>query len=133
LDDLVRDRQTQPEACTSLRSVGAAASLPVPLEQARYGVGTDATTRVPHRQYNLRSASEAADLDFAARWREANGVGEQIPGNLLEALGICAQRAGIRREIGDYCQAFVMRDRAEGVDHHRHHWSKRWDRPDIQS
>src|SRR5262249_8543620 len=89
LYDVSNDRQSQSQARAGTR-VGAS-GLPEPVKDVGQKLGADAPTRVAHLQ--LRAVPDAFqhDLDLPAFRREFDRVREQIPYDLLQAVGVAEE------------------------------------------
>ena len=62
--------------------------LPEPLEQMRPKRRIDALSRVPDDDFGLRIEMTQFDVDPAAGRGELDGVGQEIPDNLLQPVRV---------------------------------------------
>ena len=92
LDELTGDGQAEAQATVLAR--GAAVRLPERVEHVRQELGFDAGAAVLNGQ-DEPVFPRQPDIDLAVRRRELDGVREQVPDHLLQAIGI-AQRHGRR-------------------------------------
>ncbi len=92
------------------------------------GFGTDPAPGIAHDHFHVFVAALAENLDPAARGREANRVREQVPQDLLQALGISLDgtRIGIQGRVDT--DSLCQRDGPEGIGHHPHELGERGQR-----
>src|SRR6266478_1314054 len=96
LDDVAHDGQAEPEAPvgTGRRAV----RLLEALEDARQELRPDALARVAHGDLDVRVEPFEHHLDAPALRRELDGIGEEIPRDLLQPLGVACDRTSFRVE-----------------------------------
>jgi hypothetical protein len=80
--------------------VGALVSLAEAVENVGQELAADADARVLHSDFHLRLDDLGLDHYLPALGRELDGVGEQVPDDLLEAVGVALDGA-IRRMVGE--------------------------------
>src|SRR5439155_13013108 len=84
-DDVAHDGEAEPES-----AVDAGAGilrLPEWLEHMRNESRIDSLAAVLHRDFHVRGCPPCRDFNDAVARREFNGVGEQVPHNLLQTGG----------------------------------------------
>src|SRR5207249_8349504 len=67
---------------------------------------------IAHRDSRHRVGPLQPDVHPAAAWRELDGVGQEVPDDLLESIGIGRDRAEVRseeRRVGKEGRAWVGR------------------------
>src|SRR5688572_2812633 len=102
-------------------------SLTKALKNVRKEIRLDTDARVGNADFNVRVYALEGDLHVAASGREFDGVGDQVPDNLLQAIRITAHGSG--SWIEDCLESYPSRVRGwtrrfnsplhESV---RHHW-----------
>jgi hypothetical protein len=104
-DEMMYDREPQAEACVLARSCSI--GLSKALEDQGQERRADPLTGVLDAQSEVGLVAFDAHLDSAAPGRELDRVGEQIPGDLLQAGGVtgdltagCIQRAAELDALG---------------------------------
>jgi hypothetical protein len=93
--DTIRGRHPQLEATelASRRTVGLGEAF----ESPRQKLGRDAGTRIGNADRKVAVALLYADADLTARGSELNRIGQQIPDDLLDAIGIAVELEAERR------------------------------------
>src|SRR6266481_4663859 len=86
LDDVSHDGEPEPEAAVS--AADRCLALSEAVEDERKELVANALARVADRDPRHRVAALEPDVDAAARRRELDGVGEEVPDHLLQATGI---------------------------------------------
>ena len=92
LDEALHDRQPEAEAAVLARRRRVA--LPEPLEQVRNELRLDADAGVGHADLDVGVHALEQDLDLAVLRRELDGVGQQVPDDLLKPARIAGDRPG---------------------------------------
>ncbi len=96
LDDVAHDRE--PDAEPAVRARGRRVVLAEALEDVRQKVRVDTGAGVVHDQLQVRVDSSENDVHASAFGRELDGVREQVPHHLLQALVVAGDDAGARVE-----------------------------------
>ena len=96
LDDVADDRQAQAEAAGLARRAGV--GLAEPLEHERQELRLNADAGVADDDLDVRVDALEPHLHAAALRRELDGVRQQVPDHLLQAIGIAGDRADARIE-----------------------------------
>jgi len=86
IDDVTHNRESQSHA--GVVPGAGTVGLPEALEHERQKVRIDADARVGHCDRDILRRRCQAYIDMTARGRELDGVGEQVPKNLLHPIGI---------------------------------------------
>ena len=95
---MLHERQSEPEPAVGPRA--GAVALPEALEDVRHELGVDADAGVGDHDLGPSRHAAQADADLARRRRELDRIGDQVPDDLLETVGIAEDRAGPRIEDG---------------------------------
>jgi hypothetical protein len=82
LDQMARDRQTEPEA--SMRARARTVRLREAVEHRAQEVCVDASTVVGDRQRHVSARFRNGDTDATTRRRKLDRVRQQVPDNLLQ-------------------------------------------------
>ena len=98
-DHVPHDPQAESEA--SMRAGGTAVSLAEALEQVLGHLGGEADAGVAHGQPNLVGRGAAAHVHGTAAGRELDRVGQQIPDDLLQPVGVGRdqRKAGVDADL----------------------------------
>ena len=86
LDDVTHDRQAQAEASGLARH--AALGLAEPIEHKRQEVVADPDAGVADHDFDVRIDPLEPELDATALRRELHRIGQQVPDDLLQPIGI---------------------------------------------
>ena len=108
------NRQPQTQSAMYARAGGI--SLPEPVEDVGKEVGFNPDTCVGHSNLSVGWRLEQLDDDAAPCRREFDGVRQQIPEDLLNAIGIPGNRRIQRFEIYINLDPFGVTGRANDVD-----------------
>src|SRR5262249_33770923 len=84
--DLFDDGEAEPEAPVPSR--GRSVGLPKGLEYALQELAGDPLSRIAYDNVDLGPIAARLELDLAPLWGEFHGVREEIPDDLLNAIGI---------------------------------------------
>src|SRR5262249_36950029 len=121
LDELLDQGEADAEA--AVLAAGGGVGLAEALGEGGQEVGIDTPAVVAHDQAGLRVGAVERDLDPAPLEGELDGVGQQVPGHLLEARRISRHRGAGRVEAGDDLDLLAVRGRLDrgdgGGDHVR--------------
>src|SRR5215813_6781980 len=122
LDQLSRQRESQSE--TAGAPAARRASLLIAVEHVRQKFRFDALSGVTNGDLDVGVFALQTDLDAAAFVRELDGVREQVPNHLLQAIGVAGDLPDVAVEAGVERDAFDFRRRAHDLlrllDHIRH-------------
>src|SRR5581483_4409348 len=113
LHEIPADGKAQSEAAVP---VVHCCALPVALENVGQGVGGDSPAGVGHGELNRIRAPPAAYLDASTGRSEADGVGEKVRYDLLDAVGIDIDRSADILESGANDEAPVVGRRPVCLD-----------------
>ena len=94
LDQLLHDRQTKPQ--TSVSPGDGAVGLTKPFKDHGQQLRSNPDSGVGHRHDNVILSALQYQVYASLAARELDGVGHEVPGNLLEPLRIAADCTGIR-------------------------------------
>ena len=95
LRDLLDDGQAEAEA--AVRTTRGAVGLPEALEHVRQNVGRDADAVVAHADDDPVGVALDIDDDAPVGETELHGIGDEVPDDLLQAVGIGADDDRLRR------------------------------------
>src|SRR5438445_782627 len=91
LDDVTHNGEAEPEAAVS--AADRCLALTEAIEDERKELAANALARVADGDPRHRGATFEPDIDAAARRRELDRVGEEVPDHLLQTAGIGRHRA----------------------------------------
>src|SRR5262245_55404216 len=107
-DQVLGNRQPQPCPCASgARRIG----LVEPLEDSTQVLGLDADTRIRYPQLHLLVATSRPDLYPSGRWRELDGIAEQVCEHLAHASRVRAHPQLV-------CDSFALWERVGVRERH---------------
>ena len=86
LDQVSNDRET--DAQTAMLTRGTRFTLAEAIEHVGQKLGIDAAARIAHDDFHLRFQLFETHLDAPAAGGELDGVGQEVPDNLLEPVAI---------------------------------------------
>ena len=112
LDEMPDDREPEAEAAGLARRSGI--RLAKALEDVRQEIGADADAGVADDDLDVRVDALEPHLDPAALRRELDGVGQQVPHDLLQPIGIARDRTDARIEDGLEAHALGVGGRLHG-------------------
>src|SRR5262249_9602514 len=114
LGQLLDQRQPQPQAAEAPRhrSVG----LPEAVEDVRQKFRLDALAAVDYDDADAFGVALHPQLDPPAFGGEFDGVREQVPNYLLQAVRVATHHFGLRAEMGDQLDSFRLGRRAYGAE-----------------
>ena len=130
LDDVSHDGEAEPEPAVSAADRRLALSESV--EDERKELAANALARVADRDPRHRVAALEPDIDAAARRRELDGVGEEVPDHLLQAAVIGRHGAEGRIQTRLQPNAFGIGGRLHRF-HRGHDDGDQIDGPDVQA
>ena len=129
LDELLDDGEAQAEAAVHARRRGVL--LPEALEHVREKIGPDADAGVRHADLDVGVDALEPDLHPPAAGRELDGVRQQVPDDLLQAVRIAGDRPGRGIEPLVDADALRLRRRPHRLDR-RLDERERVDRLDVE-
>ena len=130
LDDVSHDGEAEPEPAVSAADRRLALSESV--EDERKELAANALARVADRDPRHRVAALEPDIDAAARRRELDGVGEEVPDHLLQAAVIGRHGSEGRIQTRLQPNAFGIGGRLHRF-HRGHDDGDQIDGPDVQA
>jgi hypothetical protein len=86
----------EPEPDPALAAAGRGAALPEALEEVGDELGIQSRAVVLHGELDVRVHAQQPDLHPPALGGELDGVREEVPDDLLEAVGIAGHRPDLR-------------------------------------
>src|ERR1700749_1712586 len=95
-DQLANDGEAETHA--SVNPVGAGVGLAKAVEDVRQEFGIDAHPGILHLYLYARAGASQPDRYLPVRVRELDGVRDEIPDHLLQAVGVAVNRPGARVE-----------------------------------
>src|SRR5207247_2382683 len=107
--------QRQAEAQTSLGAGRTVFGLPEAVEDNRQEPGRDPDARVADDDLDVRVHALEVNLHAPALRRELDGVHQQVPHDLLQAIGVAGGRPGARVEHGLQPNVLRVRGRADRI------------------
>ena len=114
LDDVPHDREPQTEPAGL--AGGPSLALPEALEDIRQEVRTDADTGIADDDFDVRVHPLQSHVDATALRRELHRIGQQVPHDLLQAIGIAGHGTHTRIDDGLQAHALRVRGRLDGSD-----------------
>ena len=114
LDEVMGDRQTDAEAAVFARELGV--GLAEHLEDVAQEGFRDARAVVADGDLGGRLVAAQADLDRPALGCELDGVGQQVPDDLLQAIGVGDGRSGVGGEDPGHAHAPGLGGRQHGLE-----------------
>lgn len=116
LDEVPRDRE--PEAEAALRPADAPLRLTKALEHVGQKLHRDALPGVGHLHAELLALAAQGHAHAATARRELHGVVDEVPNDLLKAIGVADDGAGLRIEGDLERDTFGLRGRSHRFDGH---------------
>src|SRR5438067_753978 len=116
LDQVAHDRQPEPQP--PVRARARAVGLPEALEDVRQEVGRNPDARVTHADHGVMRVAREPDGDAPAARRELDGVGDEVPDDLLQPVAIAAHGTDAVVELaleGDLLRVGRRTDRVDGA------------------
>src|SRR6266542_6408183 len=99
LHQMAHDRQPQTE--TAVRPRRASLELAETVEDKGEKLRLDPLAGVAHSDRNMRSLAFEADRDLPSCGRELDGIGHEVPDDLLQTVGVSCHRPRSRTERRD--------------------------------
>ncbi len=119
---MARDRQTESEA--AVLAGESRVTLAEPLENVRQEFRLDPGAGISHRDRHRLAIAFDAHLDVAVPGRELDGVGNEIPDNLLQPIGIGGDLTELRIDVDGHPDALGVggrQNRRNRIVHQRRH------------
>ena len=107
------DREAEPEAALRARARGI--RLPERFEDPAEELRRDAAAGIADPDHGVRARAVEGQGDASISRRELDGVGEQVPDDLLEPAGVTGERPG-SDELRVELDALRLRQRPHAVD-----------------
>ncbi len=114
LDEVADDGEAEPEAAVAPRGGGVA--LAEALEDVGQERGRDALAVIAHGDDGGASARGEGDVDLGAARAELDGVGEEVPHDLLEPALVALDRADAGVDLRAHGDALGRGGGVDGVD-----------------
>ncbi len=92
--------EREPEPKPAVRPGTAAIALAKAVEDIRKEIRLDPLSRITDENLDVRADPLQLDLDPAALWRELHRVAQEVPHDLLQPVGIAADRPPRRGQHG---------------------------------
>src|SRR5207237_9888465 len=113
LHRIPHDCKAQPKPAMLPRR--AAVGLPKTLEDVRQKIRADALAIVADLKMHVRNVFKGANANLPTRRRKLDGVREQIPDNLLQAMRVAGDQCGMIAQLGFTLTPFRLGSRTHDI------------------
>ena len=107
----------KPQSQSSVDALGGAVRLPKVIEDIGQGLRVDAFASIGDRDLDEGVDPLELDFDVSALCCELNSIGEQVPDDLLQAIGVTCDLPGVGIEPEIEVDTFGLYRRRHAVNH----------------